>query len=63
MLRYEYKSIIVKPRGTFNLTIDNNSVDDQMNALGSDGWELLKIESLNIYGCTSAFIYTFKRSI
>ena len=39
-MQWEYKSITYKGGGSFGITATAADVEEQMNQLGNDGWEL-----------------------
>ena len=64
MKKFEYKTIEVKPKGTWSSKFDIVEIDKILNDMGSQGWELFSMEDRNIgYGTTGCFYYTFKREI
>jgi transcriptional regulator with XRE-family HTH domain len=68
--QYEYRvvryEVTWKSMGT-KFEVDTQAIEDQMNALGAEGWDLVKMVELRGYGSvttvesTVAFIATFKR--
>jgi hypothetical protein len=64
MKRFEYKTVEIKPKGTWQLKFDVVEIDKILNEMGSQGWELVAVEDRNVgYGHTGNFFYTFKREI
>jgi len=64
MKRFEYKTIEIKPKGTWSWKFDIVEIDKILNDMGSQGWELISMEDKNYgYGNTEFFFYTFKREI
>lgn len=69
MKKFEYKTIIIKPTvikatGFWKATYNPEEIDQQLNELGSLGWELVSVEGRNSgAGDTAYFLYTFKREI
>lgn len=64
MKRFEYKTVEIKPTGTWTSKFDIVEIDKILNAMGSQGWELVSMEDRNVgYGTTACFYYTFKREI
>lgn len=60
--RFEYKTIEVKPK-KWTFTISPEEIDEQINKMGQDGWELVVIrEYINMGNSLSSF-YTFKREL
>lgn len=63
MKRFEYKTIEVKPTGTWQLKFDTAEIDKILNELGKQGWELVAVESRDMGGTVYGFHYTFKREM
>lgn len=63
MKRFEYKTIEVKPTGTWTSKFDIVEIDKILNEMGSQGWELVTTESRDMSGTAYGFHYTFKREI
>ncbi len=64
MKRFEYKTVEIKPTGTWTSKFDIVEIDKVLNGMGSQGWELVSMEDRNVgYGTTACFYYTFKREI
>ena len=41
MMKYYYKTVIVKPLGTFNTDFPTERMEEELNRLGQLGWELV----------------------
>jgi len=63
MKRFEYKTIEIKPTGTWTWKFDIVEIDKILNDMGSQGWELIVMESRDMGGTAHGFHYTFKREI
>jgi len=64
MKRFEYKTIEIKPTGTFGSKFDVEVIDKTLNKYGMEGWELITVEDKNFgYGSTECFYFIFKREI
>ncbi|UUV22106.1 DUF4177 domain-containing protein [Paenimyroides aestuarii] len=63
MKRFEYKTIEIKPKGTWSWKFDIVEIDKILNDMGSQGWELVTKESLDTGGTSYSFHLTFKREI
>ncbi|SFN51078.1 protein of unknown function [Paenimyroides ummariense] len=63
MKRFEYKTIEIKPKGTWTWKFDIVEIDKILNDMGSQGWELVTTESRDMSGTAYGFHYTFKREI
>lgn len=61
--RFEYKTIVIEPTGFWKTNLDPVEIDKQLNTLGSEGWELIAVESKEFSGTNYGFHYTFKREI
>ncbi|HLW63501.1 MAG TPA: DUF4177 domain-containing protein [Flavobacterium sp.] len=63
MKRFEYKTIEIKPKGFWGTNFNTEEIDKELNKLGSQGWELVAVESRDMGGTIYGFHYTFKREI
>jgi lambda repressor-like predicted transcriptional regulator len=63
--RFEYKTVEIKPKETWKSRFDATEIDQILNELGKEGWELITTEDKNGIGdgSTEYFYYTFKREI
>lgn len=63
MKRFEYKTVKIKLKGTWNPKFDIADIDKELNKMGSQGWELVSVESRDMGGTPYGYFYTFKREI
>lgn len=61
--RFEYKTVIIEPTGTWGTKYDPVKIDKILNQHGSEGWELVAAESRDYNGTFYGVIYTFKREL
>lgn len=62
--KFEYKTLEIRPTGTWKSKFDIVEIDKILNDFGQEGWELVSMEDKNFgYGTTECFYYTFKREI
>lgn len=61
MKRFEYKTIEIKRKGTWNPQFDLVEIDKMLNEMGRQGWELVDVISRSMGGTPYGFFYTFKR--
>ena len=62
MEKYEYKVVTYDPSGFFGGNVKANQIENQLNMLGEDGWELISCTSSNqSYGSTKSLVCIFKR--
>jgi hypothetical protein len=59
-MRWEYKTLSYKKRSFFSGAIDAEALNQQLDALGRDGWELVSICPKGL-GTASGVIAVFKR--
>lgn len=59
-MRWEYKTLSFKKRSFFSGTIDSEAFNQQLDALGREGWELVSI-CPNGLGAASGVVAVFKR--
>ncbi len=64
MKKYEYKTIGIKPGGTFSASVlKETELEKKFNALGQEGWELVtQVEELK-NGWTKKVLLVFKREV
>ncbi|GHE41090.1 DUF4177 domain-containing protein [Sphingobacterium griseoflavum] len=63
MKRFEYKTVKVEPKGFWQKKLDPQELDNILNTLGQEGWELVAMQDLAVSGTSWTFHYTFKRPI
>ena len=61
--KWEYKTVMIKATGWFSGgKVDINVLDERLNALGRDGWELAAgFDTNKLYGETRDAVLIFKR--
>ena len=61
--QWEYKTVMIKATGWFSGgKVDANVLDERLNALGQDGWELASgFDTNQFYGETRDVVLIFKR--
>ncbi|WP_159559099.1 DUF4177 domain-containing protein [Alcanivorax sp. S71-1-4] len=65
MPRWEYKTIKLATTGWFaGGNLDEGKLDEYMNLLGRDGWELVSaFDTSQAYGASRNIVAIFKRSL
>ncbi|HHY28725.1 MAG TPA: DUF4177 domain-containing protein [Desulfitobacterium dehalogenans] len=64
MENFEYKTLFTDAKGVLGGKVDQNAFQDELNELGSRGWELVStVAAAQSYGSTRWIISTFKRRI
>lgn len=61
--RFEYKTVIIEPKGFWGTKYEPADIDKTLNQYGSEGWELVTAESRDYGGSFYGIIYTFKREL
>ncbi len=62
MEKFEYKVVTYDPSGFFGGNVQVNQIENQLNMLGNDGWEMISCTSSNqSYGSTKSLVCIFKR--
>ena len=62
MEKFEYKVVTYDPNGFFGGNVQIDQIEDQLNQLGNEGWELVSCTSSNqSYGSTKSLVCIFKR--
>lgn len=60
-MRWEYKTLSFKKRSFFSGSIDAEAFNQQLDALGRDGWELVSICPNSFMGAPSGVVAVLKR--
>ncbi len=64
-MKWKYKTIKFAPKGWFTGgRVDERQLDDLMNELGQDGWEL--VSGFNVtqaYGSSKSIVFIFKKIV
>ncbi|MDP7638815.1 MAG: DUF4177 domain-containing protein [Candidatus Hydrogenedentes bacterium] len=64
MDRWEYKTLTLDAKGLGGGVVDTGELDEALNALGADGWELtVALDTEQHYGHSRQITYTFKRRV
>ena len=62
MEKFEYKVVTYDTKGFFGGQIEISQLEDELNLLGNDGWEMISCTSSNqSYGSTRSIVCIFKR--
>lgn len=62
MEKYEYRVVTFDTKGFWGGDVETLQIQDQLNLLGNDGWEMVSCTSTNqSYGATKSIICVFKR--
>lgn len=61
-MRWEYKTIKFKKSSFFSGSLDTDELNQEINALGRDGWELVSICPAIFMGAPQGVIAVLKRS-
>ncbi len=63
-MQWEYRTIKLKGKGFWGGGLDETQLDDAMNELGREGWELVSVLGTNeVYGKTRHIVAIFKRPL
>lgn len=61
-MQWQYRTIRLAPKGFLGAELDETALDDFMNTLGNEGWELVTAFDTNrTYGETRDVVAVFKR--
>ena len=64
MEKFEYKTLFTDAKGIFGGKVERGAFQNDLNELGSQGWELVNtVPSAQSYGSTRWIISIFKRKI
>jgi len=62
MERFEYKVMTYDTKGFFGGNVEVQQIEDQLNLLGNDGWEMVSCTTTNqSYGSSKSIVCIFKR--
>jgi len=61
--RFEYKTVVIEPKGFWKTRYEPAEMDKILNQYGNEGWELVTAESRDYGGSSYGIIYTFKREL
>lgn len=61
MKRFEYKTVKITPKSIWSTEIKSEEIDDVLNDLGREGWELVTVQDLSVSGSSFSYLYTLKR--
>ncbi len=62
MEKYEYRVVTFDTKGFWGGDVETLQIQDQLNLLGNDGWEMVSCTSTNqSYGATKSIVCVFKR--
>lgn len=61
--KFEYKTLKIEPKGIWGTKLDPIEIDNILNQMGHEGWELVSMQDLAISGSSWSFHYTFKRQL
>lgn len=61
--RFEYKTVEIKSKSIWTTEVPINEIDEILNQMGQDGWELVVVKELVGMGSSLSSLYTFKREL
>ncbi len=61
--RFEYKTVEIKPKSIWAMDVPAKELDEILNRLGQDGWELVVVKEHISMGSSLSSLYTFKREL
>ena len=62
MENFEYKVVVYDTKGFWGGCVESNQLENQLNLLGCDGWELITCTSTSqSYGSSKSIVCIFKR--
>ncbi len=62
MEKFEYKIVTFETKGFFGGNVDTYQMENKLNELGRDGWEMVSSTTTNqSYGSSKYFVCIFKR--
>ncbi len=64
MDRFEYKVVAYDTKGFWGGNVDPTQLENQFNAMGNEGWELISCTATSqSYGSSKSIVCIFKRRI
>ncbi|WP_300673398.1 DUF4177 domain-containing protein [Soonwooa sp.] len=60
---FEYKTVEIKSRSIWTTEVPTEEIDEILNRLGRDGWELVVVKEFVGMGSSISSMYTFKREL
>ncbi|HMP92472.1 MAG TPA: DUF4177 domain-containing protein [Phnomibacter sp.] len=61
MKKFEYKVLEIEAQMYWDRKLKNVRLEDKMNDLGNEGWELVCAAEYNSGGLLKSIVFTFKR--
>jgi hypothetical protein len=62
MEKFEYKVVTYDTKGFWGGKVEISQIEDQLNLIGNDGWEMVSCTSTNqSYGSSRSIVCIFKR--
>ena len=62
MDKFEYKVVVYDTKGFWGGSVETNQLENQLNLLGYDGWEMVSCTSTNqSNGSSKSIVCIFKR--
>ena len=62
MEKFEYKVVACDTKGFWGGAVEVHQIENQLNQLGSEGWEMVGCTSTNqSYGASKSIVCIFKR--
>lgn len=62
MEKFEYKVVVYDTKGFWGGKVEVQQIENQLNQLGNDGWEMVSCTSTNqSYGSSKSIVCIFKR--
>lgn len=61
--KFEYKTERIDSKSIWSIKFDSKEIDEILNQIGSEGWELVSVQDISQTGTAWSFHYTFKREL
>ena len=62
MDKFEYKVVVNDTKGFWGGSVEMNQLENQLNRMGNDGWEMVSCTTTNqSYGSSKSIVCIFKR--
>ncbi len=62
MEKFEYKVVTYDTKGFWGGTVETRQIEEKLNLLGDDGWEMVSCTSTSqSYGASKSIVCMFKR--